>query len=80
LFFFLVFGTFTLKIFGVSLSMVRIVGGIILLRIGFDLFSGSSAGGSPNTVNGNRQKGDIDFIPLAMPLMCGPGATRQCLA
>ena len=79
LFFFLVFGTFILKIFGVSLSMVRIVGGIILLRIGFELFSGSSADGSPNTVNGNGQKGDIAFVPLAMPLMCGPGAIATML-
>jgi MarC family membrane protein len=79
LFFFLVFGAFILKIFGVSLSMVRIVGGIILLRIGFELFSGSSADGSPNTVNRNGQEGDIAFVPLAMPLMCGPGAIATML-
>ena len=35
LFFFLVFGTLLLDIFEVPLSMVRIVGGIILMRIGF---------------------------------------------
>src|SRR5262245_58194136 len=38
-FFFLFFGKLILRIFGVPLSMVRIVGGIILMRIGFDLFS-----------------------------------------
>ena len=38
MFFFLIFGTLLLRLFGVPLSMVRIVGGIILLRIGFDLF------------------------------------------
>ena len=59
--------------------MVRIVGGIILLRIGFELFSGSSADGSPNTVNRNGQEGDIAFVPLAMPLMCGPGAIATML-
>ena len=53
MFFFLVFGTLMLRIFEVPLSMVRIVGGIILMRIGFSLFlpsegSGSSlAGGVP---------------------------------
>src|SRR5262245_20667652 len=46
LFFFLIFGTLILRIFGISLSMVRVVGGIVLLRIGFELFSGSSSGGS----------------------------------
>jgi len=35
---FLLFGTFILEIFGVNLSMVRTVGGIILMKIGFDLF------------------------------------------
>ncbi len=74
LFFFLIFGTAILKIFGISLSMVRIVGGLVLLRIGFELFSGSAPGGPPDTNKADRQKGDIAFVPLAMPLMCGPGA------
>ena len=79
LFFFLVFGTLILRIFGISLSMVRIVGGIVLLRIGFELFSGSSSGGSILTANGNGKSGDIAFVPLAMPLMCGPGAIATTL-
>jgi MarC family membrane protein len=79
LFFFFVFGALILRVFGVSLSMVRIVGGIILMRIGFDLFSGSSSGGSMIAFNGSAQKGDIAFVPLAMPLMCGPGAIATML-
>jgi hypothetical protein len=43
LFFFLIFGTLLLEIFEVPLSMVRIVGGIILMRIGFSLFMPSAA-------------------------------------
>ena len=39
------FGTLILRLFGVPLAMVRIVGGIILVKIGFDLFSASSSGG-----------------------------------
>ena len=34
--FFLIFGTLILRLFGVPLSMVRIVGGIILMKIGFE--------------------------------------------
>jgi multiple antibiotic resistance protein len=37
--FFLIFGTLIMRLFGVPLSMVRIVGGIILMKIGFELFS-----------------------------------------
>ena len=43
--FFLIFGTLILRLFGVPLAMVRIVGGIILVKIGFDLFSPSPSGG-----------------------------------
>jgi multiple antibiotic resistance protein len=42
--FFLIFGTLILRLFGVPLSMVRIVGGIILMKIGFELFSPSPSG------------------------------------
>ena len=76
LFFFLVFGTLLLKLFDVPLSMVRIVGGIILMKIGFSLFdpSGSKiAGGSGPTDD------DIAFVPLAMPLMFGPGGIATVL-
>ena len=43
--FFLIFGTLILRLFGVPLAMVRIVGGIILMKIGFELFSPSKSGG-----------------------------------
>jgi multiple antibiotic resistance protein len=69
-FFFLIFGTLILKLFGVPLPMVRIVGGIILMRIGFSLFMPKPGG------NGFAGEADanIAFVPLAMPLMFGPGA------
>jgi multiple antibiotic resistance protein len=78
LFFFLIFGALLLRIFGVSLPMVRVVGGIILLRIGFQLFSGSTDGSSL-AAGGQGHKGDIAFVPLAMPLMFGPGAIATIL-
>jgi len=78
-FFFLIFGKLIMWIFGVPLSMVRIVGGIILMRIGFELFSPSPSGGS-DTVSGSVQGGeDVAFVPLAMPIMFGPGAIATIL-
>lgn len=75
IFFFLIFGTLVLKVFSVSLSMVRVVGGIILMRIGFSLFLPSAPGGVIRGSSGSstQQPGDIAFVPLAMPLMFGPG-------
>ncbi len=79
--FFMIFGTLVLKGFGVPLSMVRIVGGIILVRIGFSLFIPSSAGhtifSSGNSADGQDE--DFSFVPLAMPLMFGPGALATVL-
>src|SRR5215475_15898789 len=51
-FFFLFFGQLILWIFGVPLSMVRIVGGIILMRIGFSLFAPSSSADSMTGASG----------------------------
>ena len=79
LFFFLIFGALLLKVFEVPLSMVRIVGGIILMRIGFALFMPTSDTASiiPNAPTG---PGDtVAFVPLAMPLMFGPGAIATVL-
>ena len=80
-FFFLFFGHLILWIFGVPLSMVRIVGGIILMRIGFALFSPSSSGASLGSVaSGSDDKAeDVAFVPLAMPIMFGPGAIATIL-
>src|SRR5215468_9243102 len=64
LFFFLIFGTLLLKVFEVSLSMVRIVCGTILMRIGFSLFMPSSDTASiiPNSPAGPDD--NVAFVPL----------------
>lgn len=73
MFFFLICGNLLLRVFGVPMSMVRIVGGIILTKIGFELFSPSQSG--IMACAGPSQEGaDVSFIPLAMPIMFGPGA------
>ena len=70
-FFFLIFGTLMLRIFGVPLPMVRVVGGIILMKIGFELFTPQKGGGMMGAADPDA---NIAFVPLAMPLMFGPGA------
>ena len=77
--FFLIFGTLILRLFGVPLAMVRIVGGIILMKIGFELFSPSKSDGGIIPAGGGKQDANIAFVPLAMPLMCGPGAIATIL-
>ena len=72
--FFLFFGTLLLQVFGVSLSMVKIVGGIILTRIGFELFAPSPSQALIPTGGSQQDDGmDVAFVPMAMPIMFGPG-------
>ena len=81
MFFFLIFGSLLLKAFGVSLSMVRVVGGIVLTRIGFELFSPSSGKGIIPTGGSKQADGmDVAFTPLAMPIMFGPGGIATLIS
>jgi len=52
------------------------VGGIILRRIGFDLFSPSSSDTSMIRGTGHSPDAgdDVACLPVAMPIMFGPGA------
>lgn len=82
IFFFLIFGTIVLKVFGVNLSMIRVVGGIILMRIGFNLFIPSASDTMLNpapAAPGSAPK-DFSFVPLAMPLMFGPGVLATVIS
>lgn len=57
--FFLLFGTLVMEAFGVWLSMVQVVGGIILTRIGFELFAPSQGRLIPAA--GSQQADDMDM-------------------
>jgi multiple antibiotic resistance protein len=77
-FFFLFFGTALLRVFNVSLSMVRVVGGLVLMRVGFDLFNPPASGGIiPRSGDPNA---NVAFVPLAMPIMFGPGAIATVIS
>lgn len=73
MFFFLIFGTLILRIFGVPLSMVRMSGGLILIQIGFSLFSGPASNLAAGPKGSSDRPADIAFVPFAMPIMFGPG-------
>lgn len=78
MFFFLIFGNLLLRLFEVPLSMVRVVGGVILMRIGFELFAPSAS--SSLIPRGTQAGQDVSFIPLAMPIMFGPGAIATVIS
>lgn len=71
-------GQYILNFFGLRIHDLRIAGGMMLLKSGFDLLdSGSGTGGkkvSQEVVEESQTKPDISFTPLAMPLLSGPGS------
>lgn len=69
-------GEFIFNLLGITLPALQIAGGLILFSIGFEMVRAPDA---PKRLNEKekavaREKDDIAITPLAMPLLCGPGA------
>ena len=74
---FALLGEYLLTGLGISLSALRISGGILLLLIGIDkVFARPSNGASTSEAEQQEAeiKEDISVFPLATPLLAGPGA------
>ncbi len=74
--FFALFGGLIFKIFAVSLGAFRVAGGILLLITALDMLKAQP---SPTRTSASERaegeaKEDIAIVPLAMPLLSGPGA------
>ncbi|MCF8268525.1 MAG: MarC family protein [Crocinitomicaceae bacterium] len=68
-------GEFVLNFFGVSIHALKIAGGIIISRSGFQLLNAQHKSDVQGPIEDeSRMKEDISFSPLAMPLLAGPGS------
>jgi multiple antibiotic resistance protein len=78
---FVVIGRFIIGFFGIGLPAFQIAGGLILFRIAFDMLEGrghfNRLDTSTSLVAADYR--DIALVPLAMPLMAGPGAITTVL-
>jgi multiple antibiotic resistance protein len=76
LIFFALFGGLVFKVFGVTLSAFRVAGGVLLLITSLDMLRGrtSQTKTSPAEELESAQKEDVAVVPLAMPLLAGPGS------
>ena len=76
LLFFAVFGGVVFKIFGISLSSFRTAGGLLLMLTALDMLRAKRPGTrtSPEETEEGVHKEDVALVPLAMPLLAGPGA------
>lgn len=71
---FTVFGQFIFKFFGLSTSGFRIVGGIIIFKIGYDMLQAKFTRVKVAEEEIRDYANDITVTPLAIPILCGPGA------
>ena len=75
-------GQYVLNFFGIRIHDLRIAGGLMIMRAGFELLSpgASKKKISPEVVEEGQLKEDISFTPLAMPMLSGPGAIAVSIA
>jgi multiple antibiotic resistance protein len=66
-------GRFVLKAFGLELAEIRIAGGLIVAYTAWRMVN-SDPRITAGEEQGAREKEDISFSPMAMPLLAGPGA------
>ena len=68
-------GTFILEFFSISLPALQIAGGMLIARTAFQMLNPQKEHHqTPAEEHEARQREDIAFVPLAMPLLSGPGS------
>ena len=77
---FTLFGEWILKFFGISLDAFKIAGGILLLLISLDMVGGQQeAKIHRKEIEAAYEIDEIALMPLATPLLAGPGSITACM-
>ena len=76
---FVLAGQFLFKFFGISTNGFRIVGGIIIFRIGFDMLQAKYTPMNLRKEEIKENANDVSVAPLGIPLLCGPGAIANAI-
>jgi multiple antibiotic resistance protein len=73
---FTLFGGVIFKIFGVSLPAFRVAGGLLLLMTAWDMLKAQPSQTKTSEAEALEgvKKDDIAIVPLAIPLLAGPGS------
>ncbi len=76
-------GQYVLQFFGITISALRIAGGIIIASSGFSLLNGKfnkNKGINKKVEVDIQSRNDIALTPLAMPMLAGPGSISLLIA
>ena len=72
-------GQFLFKFFGISSNGFRIAGGFIIFKIGFDMLQARYSNAKLKEEEVITYADDISIPPLAIPMLCGPGAIANAI-
>lgn len=72
---FMLLGNFIFKFFGISLPAFRVAGGIIIFGIGYKMLRGrpTTEKHHPDDISEAMDQDDFALVPLAIPMLAGPG-------
>ena len=72
-------GQLLFRFFGISVDSLRIVGGIIFFIMGQDMLQARLGNTKITESEMERHVTDISITPLAIPMICGPGAITNAI-
>ncbi|MFV0438700.1 MAG: MarC family protein [Desulfopila sp.] len=81
---FSVAGKFIFELFGITLAAFRIMGGILVALVGYQMLHGGGHSPVQHPTGEDRQKSldaelEISITPLAMPILAGPGTIATAM-
>ena len=77
--FFAFTGQIMFKFFGISVNSFRVAGGIIFFMIGMDMLQARLGKVKVSDSEVRKYVNDISITPLAIPMICGPGAITNAI-
>lgn len=72
-------GQILFKFFGISVNSFRVVGGIIFFMMGYDMLQARLTKIKIHKNEISEYVDDISVTPLAIPMICGPGAITNAI-
>lgn len=76
---FALLGGYLLHYLGISLSALKVAGGLLLFRIALDMINAEVERETTEEAAESRARQDVSIFPLAIPLIAGPGTLAGVL-
>jgi multiple antibiotic resistance protein len=72
-------GQFIFKFFGISVNSFKVAGGCIFFLVGYEMLQAKITRTKIDDENHEEYADDISVTPLAIPMICGPGAITSLI-